>query len=312
MVATLPKYRYPMYGEVEGDIPPVFDFLENACIIAFTIEYVVRLMTVPNVSWQILTDNVHNERSDQEPFVVLAKLKCFVLQPFNIIDLCAILPYYIGLLSHNRQTSGLAILRILRLTRVFRIFKLGKHSRDFHIYSNVLFSSLGALTLMFLFTILTATVFGCFMYYIERGEWSEEHQGYMRPRPFGEGKELSPFESIPMSMWWVFVTTTTVGYGEIYPTTTLGRIIAIFCMNLGILGIALPITVIGQKFADAFAQEEAIKNYDDSDNEFEIQDVLKELDQNMKTLRNLVAVQSERVNQLQAQNTALHQRQAAI
>lgn len=61
----------------------------------------------------------------------------------------------------------------------------------------------------------------------------------------------------------VFATTTTVGYGDLYPTTTLGRIMGVFVMNLGILGFALPVTVIGANFTKIFLHEEEMIKCDD-------------------------------------------------
>jgi len=61
--------------------------------------------------------------------------------------------------------------------------------------------------------------------------------------------EESPFESIPAACWWCIVTMTTVGYGDMYPTGWVGKLLGCIVMMCGILVIALPITVIGSNFA---------------------------------------------------------------
>ena len=71
--------------------------------------------------------------------------------------------------------------------------------------------------------------------------------------------EASPYVNIPISMYWVVVTMTTTGYGDLYPTSTGGRIISILVVYMGIIAIALPITVIGTNFTreyDAYREME--------------------------------------------------------
>ena len=71
--------------------------------------------------------------------------------------------------------------------------------------------------------------------------------------------QVSPFESIPATMWWCLVTMTTVGYGDMYPIRWYGRMLGMVVMLSGILVIALPITVIGSNFAEVYAQMELRK-----------------------------------------------------
>lgn len=302
IVASLPKYKFPKYGEKEEDQPKFFEVFEDICIYCFTVEYLLRILCAPFVPWNMLAES---EICDREGGYA-SKIVYFIVKPYNVIDLVAILPYYVTMIAGGGgQAASLSILRILRLGRVFRIFKLGKHSKDMYMLTEVMLHSFSALTMMFFMGLIMSVVFGCLMYYLERGTWNDEEEAYLRPKAFGTGTEPSPFESIPVAMWWVFCTTTTVGYGEIYPTTTLGRIVAVICMNLGILGIALPITVIGQKFAEVFAEKEALKRMSrrssrrDTTSDFLRQEDMKVLINNIETnldkLRTLVALQGERL-----------------
>jgi hypothetical protein len=68
---------------------------------------------------------------------------------------------------------------------------------------------------------------------------------YVRPTSDGYDTMPSPFISIPYTFWWFFTTATTVGYGDDYPTTTLGKIIGIITFYVGIVLLALPITIVG-------------------------------------------------------------------
>ena len=74
--------------------------------------------------------------------------------------------------------------------------------------------------------------------------------------------EQSPFSSIVGTFWWAWVTMTTVGYGDSYPTTLLGKIFGMVVMFFGVLVIALPITVIGSNFATAYNKEQAALEHD--------------------------------------------------
>merc|ERR1712130_474487 len=75
---------------------------------------------------------------------------------------------------------------------------------------------------------------------------------FMRENIIGNSLEESPFYSIPQAIWWVFTTITTVGYGDIYPTSWMGKVVAIITMHVGILGLALPISIIGTNFREIF------------------------------------------------------------
>lgn len=75
---------------------------------------------------------------------------------------------------------------------------------------------------------------------------------YIRPTCDGIGIEPSPFTSIPYAFWWFMVTATTVGYGDDYPTTTSGRFVGLFTFYLGLMLLALPLSIVGQSFSKFF------------------------------------------------------------
>jgi len=185
------------------------------------------------------------------------KIWKFVKDPFNIVDLVAIVPFYVNLFVSNGASSGFAVLRVLRLARVMRIFKLGKYSNGMQTFIKVMKKSASALYMLFFLVVIAVVFFGSLIYFCEQGEYDEETGKYMRPDKLGTGEEESPFTSIPASFWWVVVTTTTVGYGDMVPTTVFGKIVAICCMHLGILVLALPITILGTNFTEEYEAEKA-------------------------------------------------------
>ncbi|KAK3747609.1 hypothetical protein QZH41_003604 [Actinostola sp. cb2023] len=213
-VETLPQFQkkkdevlYTANGTVIEK--PRFDqpwfSLESACIVWFTFEYFMRLMSSPQ------------------------KLM-FVRSFLNLIDIVAIMPYYITLPMQNTKASSLGVLRVIRLVRVFRIFKLSRHSRGLQILGHTLRASLRELGLLIFFLLIGVILFSSAVYYAEGGE------------------KGTHFKSIPDAFWWAVVTMTTVGYGDMRPITVWGKIVGSLCAISGVLTIALPVPVIVSNF----------------------------------------------------------------
>ena len=141
---------------------------------------------------------------------------------FGVVDLLAILPTYLSLLIPGAQV--LLTVRILRALRVFRVLKLANYLDE----ADQLRRALGASKrkiLVFIFVILTlVTVMGSMMYLIEGGE--------------------NGFTSIPQSVYWAVVTLSTVGFGDIYPVTPLGKALATVIIVMGYGIIAVPTGIV--------------------------------------------------------------------
>lgn len=156
----------------------------------------------------------------------------FVKGLLNIIDLLAILPFYIALGAPD-STGGLDSIRILRLFRVFRIFKLSRHSAGLQIFAMALYRSRSILGQLFVFVMTVSILFSAMIFYCEYKNEDSEY-GY--------------FSSIPQSMWWAIVTMTTLGYGDMVPQTALGQVVGSACALSGILVVSLPIPVFVENF----------------------------------------------------------------
>eukprot|EP00854_Cymbomonas_tetramitiformis_P023139 gene23139-27999_t len=201
------------------------------------------------------------------------KFMAFLFDIMNFVDFIAIGPFYLELLMGPSGAGGLGFFRIMRLARVFRIFKMGallpvsrSHSRippDMYVTRHVILLSLPALYILGFFIVLGTVLFGSMIYFCEAGTWTVNEQfpdgAYIRPDIFDED-EKTPFTSIPNSFWWVLVTSTTVGYGDYFPTTPLGKIVGSICVLSGVLVLALPITIIGANFANEYADMEEEKH----------------------------------------------------
>ena len=190
-----------------------FFMIETACIIWFTVELLVRFAASPNH----LT---------------------FFKNIMNLIDLVAIIPYFVTLgtafAENGRQVSNqsasLAILRVIRLVRVFRIFKLSRHSKGLQILGKTIKASLRELGLLIFFLLICVILFSSAVYFAEADT----------PR--------THFLSIPDAFWWAVVTMTTVGYGDMMPISGWGKLVGSLCAIAGVLTIALPVPVIVSNF----------------------------------------------------------------
>jgi voltage-gated potassium channel len=148
---------------------------------------------------------------------------------FGVVDLLAILPTYLSLFFAGSQ--ALAVIRGIRLLRIFRVLKLGRFLGEGEILLKALAASRFKIT-VFVGSVLSGVlIVGTAMYLVE----GPEHG----------------FASIPEGMYWAIVTLTTVGYGDVVPTTVLGKMLASFIMILGYGVIAVPTGIVSAEIATA-------------------------------------------------------------
>lgn len=150
---------------------------------------------------------------------------------YGIVDLLATLPSYLEIFFAG--SHFFLIIRIMRLLRVFRIFKLVRFIDERNTLTYSLRSSWRKISFFLFFILLTVCVIGTLMYLIEGGT------------------ENSNFENIPVCIYWCIVTLTTVGYGDITPTTPLGRFLASAIMILGYSIIAVPTGIVTAELTKA-------------------------------------------------------------
>ena len=195
-----------------------FYYFELVSVIIFTVEYTLTI-------WSITFNG------EQHPF--FGRIKA-MLRPLSIIDLLSIAPFYLNLALPDGVVD-LRFLRTLRLFRLFRLFRHGKMREGFSTLSQVVISQREQLTLgMYLLT-LSVLLFSSIMFIIESGS---------------KFAATTKFTSIPATMWWGVVTMTTIGYGDMYPESTGGKIFASLVGYVGICIIALPVGIIGSGFTE--------------------------------------------------------------
>jgi hypothetical protein len=217
--------------------------LEDLLIYFFSVEWALRVLCFEPP----LAEKAHSFSGFLKQFVG------YLFETTTILDFLAIFPYYMERFGSN--TKGLLSLRLLRLFRVFQLVRLGQFNATFIILRNVLSNSVPYLRLLMVCLMFGSAFFGSMLYWLEKGEWQywEETGDYQFIRFATDGvtQEISPFTDIPQGFWWFMVTATTVGYGDMYPTSVAGKGIAMLAMLSGVLVIAFPVSV----FSDLWQKE---------------------------------------------------------
>lgn len=276
---SMPLYRGRAARGVYGTPESSFDIVEASCVAIFSLDYVLRLLTCTTVS--SLQEEAYIARfgwtsvkGKPVPLtyawtvagwakwlaVTARKTVGFVLKPLNLVDLAAILPFYVTIQNFSSPGANggqIAIIRVLRLARILRLLRLAKGMEGVRILGNTIVAAVDALGFLSFFVLLACVLMGSLVFFAEEGTYDPDTGLWMRPDLRGQFLEPSPFASIPHSFWYTIVTMTTVGYGDFYPTTAAGRVAGTFTMIIGILVLALPITVVGQAFTVEIARMRA-------------------------------------------------------
>ena len=152
----------------------------------------------------------------------IRRASSYIFSFYGIIDLLALIPTYIAIFLPG--ASVFSVIRVLRVLRVFRILKLVQFMGEADLLIKAMKSSRRKIFVFLFFVINLVIILGSIMYLVEG--------------------ESSGFDSIPRSIYWAIVTLTTVGYGDISPTTNLGQFIAASIMIMGYVIIAIPTGIV--------------------------------------------------------------------
>jgi voltage-gated potassium channel len=190
-----------------------FEKLSLFSIVFFSFEYISRLWTC--------TENKKFENP------VTGRLR-YALTPMALIDLMVLVPFYLPIFFQ----ADLRILRVLRLLRLFTLFKLSRYSTSLKLIKTVIREKKEELVVTFAVIMILLVLASGVIYFLE----NEEQPG--------------AFSSIPAAMWWGVATMTTVGYGDIYPVTAIGKFFGGFVAILGLGTFSLPAGIIAYGFIE--------------------------------------------------------------
>lgn len=202
---------------IRAEYASFFLYFELLSVGVFTIEYLARV-----VFCTTRTEYAHP---------VFGRLK-FMGTPYLIVDLLAILPFYLGFFIFD-----LRFLRALRLFRFFRLFKLTRYSQSIRTFTTVIRRKKEDLVVTMTVTSILLLASSSLMYFVEHAAQPEK------------------FSSIPAALWWGVATLTTVGYGDVYPITPLGKFLGAIIAALGVGLFALPASILASGFIENARRE---------------------------------------------------------
>lgn len=197
----------------------ILDSFEVFCVLVFTIEYFIRIS-------------------------VAEKPLKYILSFYGIIDLAAILPFYLI------RVLDLRMLRAFRILRIFRAFKLVRFNRALQRIDIAIDLIKEELILFFIVTAIFIYISAAGIYFFENEAQPEQ------------------FQSVFHSLWWAVVTLTTVGYGDVYPITIGGRIFTFFMLIVGVGIVTVPAGLVASSFSKARELQdsnESLKSSNDYD-----------------------------------------------
>ncbi len=203
-------------------VKSAFYYIEVVSVILFTVEYALRIWT---------SDYVYKNMS---PFK--SRLR-YIFSFMSIIDLLAILPFYLPYIF----PIDLRVLRLLRVLRIFRLFKINRYTTALSSIALV-FKRKAAPLLSSMFVVLLLMIIASVLMYSVEGT-----------------AQPNKFENAFSGLWWSIATLTTVGYGDIYPITTIGKILSAIIAMLGIGMVAVPTGIISAGFMECI-QDDSTKD----------------------------------------------------
>ena len=158
----------------------------------------------------------------------------FLISFDGIIDLLTILPFFF--------LSGMVIFRMLRVARIFHLFRLNARYDSFNVITTVLYEKRNQIISSVFIVLILMLASSLCMYSVEHDSQPEV------------------FRNAFSGIWWSMSTLLTVGYGDIYPITTLGRIMAICIAYLGVGAVAIPTGIISAGFVEQYQRKSSLSN----------------------------------------------------
>lgn len=203
----------------------LFNLFEWFSVTVFTVEYFLRIWTIT--------------ASSEYRHPLYGRIK-YLFSIASIVDLIAIIPTYIPVFI----AVDMRTIRALRLLRLFRIMKIGRYGSALRMIRVVIKKQKEELMISLGLVMILLVISSTIMFYLERDTQPEV------------------FSSIPATMWWGVATLTTVGYGDIYPVTSLGKFLGGIMAILGVGLFALPAGILANGFSEEMSKKNKLNEHD--------------------------------------------------
>ena len=212
------------FDNVRAAWGPTLDRIEAVTVAFFAVDYVLRLLTA-----KYLYPNLSEGK---------ALLK-YVLSFSGIVDLLSFLPYYLPVFF----PAGAVVFRLFRIARIFRLFRINAYYDSLNVITEVIVSKRQQLLSSFFILAVLMLASSLCMYSLEHDAQPEV------------------FKNAFSGIWWSVSTLLTVGYGDIYPITPLGKAVSICITFLGVLMVAIPTGIISAGFVEQYSRFKKIGDY---------------------------------------------------
>ena len=212
------------FDEMELCYGSILLLLESMTVAFFAVDYCLRLWTA-----QFIRPNLSEGRA----------LWKYVTSMTGLIDLLSFLPYYLPVFF----PAGAAVFRMFRVVRIFRLFQINAYYDSLNVITEVITSKAQQLVSSVFILLVLMVASSLAMY-------SVEHEA-----------QPEVFRNAFSGIWWAVSTLLTVGYGDIYPVTDLGKVISIAITFLGVGMVAIPTGIISAGFVDQYSRLKKISEY---------------------------------------------------
>lgn len=209
IVISLVTFSIDTLPDLSDRAQRILKAIEVVTVVIFTVEYILRLM-------------------------VADEKRRFVFSFYGLVDLAAILPFYI---SSGLDLRSVRVFRLLRLVRILKLFKYNEAIRRFQ---DALLIAKEELILFGFVAVIMLYLSAVGIFYFENAAQPEQ------------------FKSVFHSLWWAVTTLTTVGYGDMYPVTAGGRVFTFFVLTIGLGIVAIPTGLVASALSKV-RQDESLK-----------------------------------------------------
>ena len=195
----------------------ILDWIELVTIIIFTVEYILRLWTA---------DLLYPDKKR------LAATVAFIFSFYGLVDLITFFPFYLPMVI----PSGVVAFRVFRVIRIFKLFKINTNYDAFNVIVDVINEKKNQILSSFCLILILMIASSLCMYSLEHEAQPEN------------------FKNAFSGIWWSVSTVLTVGYGDIYPVTAMGKLMAIVISFLGVGIVAIPTGIISAGFVEQYTK----------------------------------------------------------